>query len=87
MFHVGNCRSDNLSVVRLSTFSNPFLFVATVVALFVHVGALYFGPTQFVLRVEPLEAEAWIRIVAVGTTIIAAVEVHKLVQRGLRWRR
>ncbi|GIU84950.1 MAG: ATPase [Acidimicrobiales bacterium] len=79
-FHVGNARSDRRSAFRVSPLSNPFLFVATVAALGVHVASLYLPPTQFVLRVEPIEAAAWVRIVAVASTIILAVELHKLVR-------
>jgi calcium-translocating P-type ATPase len=83
-FHVGNCRSEYVSVFRRSPFSNPFLFVATAAAVLLHVGALYFGPAQFVLRVEPLELEAWPRIILVASTIIVAIEIHKLIRRRTR---
>jgi magnesium-transporting ATPase (P-type) len=81
MFHVGNSRSDHESVFRKSPFSNPFLLVATTGSLVVHAAALYLGPTQFVLRVEPIGFEAWTRIVLVALTIVGAVEAHKLVRR------
>jgi Ca2+-transporting ATPase len=81
MFHVGNCRSDYVSAFKRSPFSNPFLFIATAAALLIHVGALYFAPTQLVLRVEPIGIEAWGRIVAVASTIVVAIELHKLVRR------
>ncbi|HUE89865.1 MAG TPA: HAD-IC family P-type ATPase [Vicinamibacterales bacterium] len=84
MFHVGNCRSDHRSVFSLSPISNPFLFVATTAALLIHLGALHFRPTQIMLRVEPLEIDAWLRIVAVALTIIVAIELHKLVRRDRR---
>jgi calcium-translocating P-type ATPase len=81
MFHVGNARSEHRSVFRLSPFSNPFLFAATAAAFVVHVAALYLRPTQFVLRVEPISVEAWLRILLVAATIIVVVEVHKLLRR------
>jgi cation-transporting ATPase F len=84
VFHVGNCRSDYVSVFKQSPFSNPFLFVATAAALIIHVGALYFSPTQLVLRIEFIEMEAWGRIVAVAATIVVAIEVHKMVRRDRR---
>ncbi|HEX6422273.1 MAG TPA: HAD-IC family P-type ATPase [Acidimicrobiales bacterium] len=80
-FHVGNARSESTSVLRVSPLSNPFLLAATLVAVGVHVAALYLPPTQYVLRVEPIELAAWVRIVAVATTILVAVEIHKLVRR------
>jgi calcium-translocating P-type ATPase len=82
MFQVGNARSETQSAFLRSPFSNPFLLWATLAALGVHVGALYLGPTQFVLRVVPLtDWEMWARIVAVAGSIIVAVELHKLLRR------
>lgn len=81
MFHVGNCRSDHESAFRRNPFSNPFLFIATATALLIHAAALYFAPTQLVLRVEPLGLDAWGRMLAVAATIIVAIEIHKLVRR------
>ncbi|MEO6196889.1 MAG: HAD-IC family P-type ATPase [Dehalococcoidia bacterium] len=81
MIHVGNCRSQTLSAFQKSPLSNPFLFIATATALTVHVCALYFPPTQYVLRVEPLAPDAWIRMALVGLSVIVVVEVHKLLRR------
>lgn len=83
-FHVGNSRSEFMSAFRKSPISNPFLFIATVAALAVHVAALYLPPTQYVLRVEPIGLEGWVRIVIVALTIIVAIEIHKLFRRGKR---
>ncbi|CAN5524857.1 cation-transporting P-type ATPase [soil metagenome] len=80
MFHLGNSRSEYLSVFRKSPISNPFLLLATSAALLVHIGALYFGPTQLILRVEPIELATWGRIVLVASSIVVAIEVHKLVR-------
>jgi Ca2+-transporting ATPase len=81
VFHVGNCRSERRSVFALSPWSNPFLFAATAAALLVHVAALYVPPTQFLLRVEPLDAGTWIRMALVASTILVAVEAHKWLRR------
>ncbi len=82
-FHLGNCRSERQSAFTRSPFLNPFLLIGTITALAVHGAALYFPPTQFVLRVEPASLEAWWRMVAVAASIILAVEAHKLL---VRWR-
>ena len=42
MVHVGNCRSERHSLFAKSPFANPLLFAGTLVALALHVGALYF---------------------------------------------
>jgi magnesium-transporting ATPase (P-type) len=80
-FHVGNARSETTSLFRISPLSNPFLFAATVVAVGVHVSSLYLPPTQFVLRVEPIDVAAWLRIVPVALTIVVVIEAHKYLRR------
>lgn len=81
-FHAGNSRSHSVSLFRLSPISNPFLFIATVTAVAVHAAALYLPATQFVLRVEPIELAAWIRIVAVAATILVVMEADKAFRRA-----
>ena len=78
VFQAGNSRSETESVLLRNPFSNPFLFLATAAALSIHIAALYLPPTQYLLRVEPIELAAWLRIVAVATTILIAMELHKL---------
>ena len=45
--------------------------------------ALYLPLTQEVLGVEPISLAAWMRAVAVASTILVVVEIHKAVRR--RW--
>ncbi|MFO8076571.1 MAG: hypothetical protein R6T85_10695, partial [Egibacteraceae bacterium] len=49
-------------------------------ALGVHVGALYLPATQFVLRVEPIDAAAWGSIVLASLSMILVNEAHKLLR-------
>jgi calcium-translocating P-type ATPase len=85
VFQVGNSRSERLSVFAKSPFSNPFLFWATLAAVTVHLTALNFGPTQFILRVEPLlDVHTWTRIIIVTSSLLAAMELHKISRRGKR---
>jgi Ca2+-transporting ATPase len=86
VFHVGNCRSERRSVLALSPWSNPFLFAATAAALLVHVSGLYLPPTQFLLRVEPLDFQAWVRMAVVASTILVAVETHKALRVAVQSR-
>jgi magnesium-transporting ATPase (P-type) len=81
VFQAGNSRSESESILRRSPWSNRFLFLATVAALSIHIAALYLPPTQYVLRVEPIEPGTWLQIVAVAATILVAMELHKLVRR------
>jgi magnesium-transporting ATPase (P-type) len=86
VFHIGNSRSEHRSAFAKSPFSNPFLFVGTLIAVSLHVAALYLPVTQFVLRVEPLDLDAWLRMILVASSIIVVIELHKLL-RGPRRRR
>jgi calcium-translocating P-type ATPase len=81
-FHAGNSRSETRSVFAIDRFSNPFLLVGVTVALLVHGVALYVPATQFILQVEPIGATTWVLIVAVGVSIVAAMEGHKLLRRA-----
>lgn len=82
VFQVGNARSEYRSVFGKSPFSNPFLFIATLCALGIHLIALHWGPLQLVLRVAPLEdLWTWPRMIAVASSILVVVEVHKLLRR------
>jgi Ca2+-transporting ATPase len=79
--HVGSCRSETASVFRRSVFSNPFLLIGSASALGVHLLAMSTPWTQYLLRLEPLEARTWAMIAALAAPIVLVVEVHKLVLR------
>ncbi|MCP4605273.1 MAG: hypothetical protein GY847_32940 [Proteobacteria bacterium] len=81
IFHAANCRSETQSVFRMNPFSNRFLFVGIIGSLALHIGAIYFPPTQSLLRLEPLTLTTWLRITMISCSIIAVVELHKLVRR------
>jgi len=81
VFQAGNARSERHSVFRLNPFSNRFLFAATAAALGLHVAALYLPVTQYVLRVEPIGLDAWVRIVFIALSIVVASEAHKALHR------
>jgi magnesium-transporting ATPase (P-type) len=79
--HVYNARSERRSIVVTHVRGNRFLLVATILALTVHIGASYWGPTQTVLQIAPVTLNGWLRIVAVGFAVALVSEAHKA------WRR
>jgi magnesium-transporting ATPase (P-type) len=79
--HLGSSRSELRSVFQVPLLSNRFLVLAQIGALSVHVAALYLPPTQFVLRVEPISAGAWARLILVSLSVLVAVEMEKAVRR------
>ena len=86
VFQAGNARSERESVLRRNPFSNRFLFLATAAALSIHVAALYLPPTQYVLRVEPIEYGAWIRATTVASTVIVAGQLLQVLRARRRHR-
>lgn len=86
VFQAGNSRSESESLFRISPISNPFLFAATLAAVGLHVLALYFPPTQYILRVEPIGIDAWGRIILTASTILIVMEADKFLRRRRRIR-
>ncbi len=82
--HVGACRSETLSIFQKNFFSNRALFVVSAIALLLHIGALYFPPTQALLGMEPLEPRTWITILLFAPSVLVLVEVHKLLRGRTR---
>jgi magnesium-transporting ATPase (P-type) len=80
---IGSSRSERRSVFQISPFSNRFLLAAQAGALAVHLAALYLPVTQFVLRVEPVALDAWMRLTVISLTVLVAVELDKLARRRI----
>lgn len=78
LFHVFNSRSVQRSAFRKNPLTNKFLFVATVSSFAIHLGAMYFEPTQMLLRIQPLTLDTWLRLVPIALSVLAVVEIHKL---------
>ena len=83
IFHVFNCRSEELSFFSKSPFSNKFLLIGTVLSLALHIGAMYFPPTQLVLRLEPLTLETWSHLTMIAISVVVVVEIDKLIRRRI----
>ncbi len=81
IFHVFNSRSVQRSIFRKNPLSNTFLFAGTLLSFAVHLGAMYFEPTQTLLRIEPLTMDTWLRLIPIALSILVVVELHKLFRR------
>jgi Ca2+-transporting ATPase len=77
MVHVFNCRSEDESVFSKSFFANRILLLGVLTSFAVHVGAMYFGPTQDLLSIEPMAPSTWMVAIAVASTAIVVNEAHK----------
>ncbi len=80
--HAYNARSERRSIVASDPRTNPLLLGAVVGALVLHVGALYWAPTQALLRIAPFGADAWWRMGVVALAVVAVSEIHKYARRA-----
>ena len=83
-FHVLNCRSLDRSIFSINFFSNKFLFISLSTAILTHIAVLHIEFLRFIFGTQPLMAEQWLVVVAVGILVIAGGEVDKIVNR---WRK
>ncbi|MEE8185903.1 MAG: HAD-IC family P-type ATPase [Thermodesulfobacteriota bacterium] len=76
-----NCRSERVSVFKMSLLSNPFLFFSIVAAFFAQLAVLYVPTLQYIFRTVPLAIHEWIEIGVVTFTIVIVVEIDKYIRR------
>jgi magnesium-transporting ATPase (P-type) len=81
ILHIGNSRSEQISMFRLNPISNPILFIGTLTALGVHVLALYTPAMRSLLDLDPLALGDLLRLVAMASSIIVVMELHKAYRR------
>ncbi len=75
--HIGNCRSETKSALVLSPLRSPILLGGAVIALFVHLGAMFTPLGQTVLHVEPVSLTTIACLWALALSVFVAMEVHK----------
>ncbi|MFP4622642.1 MAG: HAD-IC family P-type ATPase [Gemmatimonadota bacterium] len=80
-FHVLNSRSLRRSVFRMPLTSNPFLAISMALAVLAHLGALHLSFMQNIFQTVPLSPGQWGLVIAVGSSIVVAVEIEKLILR------
>jgi len=80
-FNVWNCRHETKSIFRLNPFSNKYLVGTTLFVIMLQLMAIYTPLMQKFLRTAPLEASEWLKILAVGLSIILFEEIRKLIYR------
>ena len=81
ILHIGNSRSETVSLFRLSPLRNKILFLGTLGAATVHLAALYTPFFQDLLGIQPLAADEWLLLLALAAPVIVVMELHKA------WRR
>lgn len=75
-----NCRSEKVSAFR-SIFSNPFLIVATLLVIILHLLAVYHPFFQKFLKTVPLDGGEWLMIIAMSLPLLLIEELRKFFAR------
>lgn len=78
-FQVWNSRSQTKSVFSMNVFSNPFLFVAMLIALIAQLAVLYLPSLQSIFETFALNVSEWIMLVLVASSVIFIVEFDKAI--------
>ncbi len=75
--HIGNCRSETKSALRLSPFRSPILLGGALIALLIHLGTMFVPLGQEILHVEPVSLTTFACLWALALSVFVAMEVHK----------
>jgi magnesium-transporting ATPase (P-type) len=76
--HIGNCRSETTSALKLSPLNSPILLTGVVCAFLIHVAAMYTPWGQAVLDTEPVNLMTWAVLLGLALLMLPAMELHKL---------
>ncbi len=75
--HIGNCRSETKSALRLSPLRSPILLAGAATAFLLHLGAMYLPLGQSLLGTAPVAPRDWLVLLLLALTIFPAMELHK----------
>ncbi|NIL97980.1 MAG: HAD-IC family P-type ATPase [Planctomycetales bacterium] len=75
--HIGNCRSETKSALRLSPFRSPILLCGALIALLLHLGTMYVPLGQEILRIQPVDLTTFVCLWALALSVFVVMEVHK----------
>jgi magnesium-transporting ATPase (P-type) len=84
-FYLLNCRSLRWSMFRIGVFSNPWVWAGIAGMALVQVAFTYLPIMNRFFHTEPISAEYWAAVLAVGLTIYAVMGLEKRLRpRGSR---
>lgn len=75
--HIGNCRSETKSALKLSPFRSPVLLAGALLALLLHLGMMVTPLGQSVLHVEPIAPLTLLSLWGLALSVFVAMEIHK----------
>ncbi|XP_008233097.1 PREDICTED: calcium-transporting ATPase, endoplasmic reticulum-type [Prunus mume] len=86
MFNSLNALSEDISLVKMPPWRNPWLLVAMSVSFGLHCLILYIPFLADVFGVVPLSLNEWLLVILISVPVILIDEVLKLVGRRRSWR-
>lgn len=75
--HIGNCRSETKSALRLSPLRSPILLGGALIAMLIHLSTMFVPLGQEILHVEPVSLTTFASLWALALTVFVAMEIHK----------
>ncbi|WP_317643013.1 HAD-IC family P-type ATPase [Bombiscardovia apis] len=78
-----SARSETKLIAQLNPLDNKFLLLASLVALAIHAGAMYWPALAGVLGMAPLSLQQWALCLGVGLTVLVFAEGDKLIRQFL----
>ena len=79
--HVLNSRSERRSIFRHNLWRNPFLLCGTLTAQLVHIAAMHTPGLSAMLHIRPVSLTHWLTLLGLVLTILAVMEIHKVMRR------
>lgn len=76
---IGNCRSETKSAFSISPFKNPFLLLGTLAAQGLHLIAMHVPFLAKMLDIRPVPLKQWGILFLLSLTVLAVVEIDKLI--------
>jgi Ca2+-transporting ATPase len=81
LFHSLAIRSERYSLLDIGVFSNPALVIAIAVTVLAQAAVIYLPFFNTVFQTVPLSAMQFAACFAIGSIVLVAVELEKLVRR------
>lgn len=75
--HLGNCRSETKSILKLSPLRSPLLLFGALGALLVHLLFMFTPWGQAILGTQAISLQTFVTLFALALTVFVAMEIHK----------
>lgn len=81
LFYLFNCRSLTKSLIGMGPFTNPYVIAGSLGMIVLQLLYTYTPTMNLLFHSAPIGPDSWIRILAVGVTVLIIVELEKWLRR------